>query len=162
MTLLPLFGRYFHFKFRFFFKMSVFLKFPTIHIIIAQTTYFENIQYCKIYFHYGLGLAKTSYNDSASFFWEIFPFQISISFQKCSFLSNFSNCRIILAQTTYFENIKYYKIYFHYGLGLAKTSYNDSASFRILIFFKKVHFSQVFKLLHNYSPKYLFRKQSIL
>ena len=81
-------------------------------------------------------------------------------FQKCSF---FSNCCIFIAQFTYLKNIQYCKIYFHYGLSLTKTSYNDSASFfwkifsfLISIFFKNVHFSQVFKLPHNYSPNYLF------
>ena len=116
------FGRYFHFKFRFFSKMSIFLKFSNCRIIIAHTTYFENIQYCKISFHYGPGLAKTSYNDSASLFWKIFRFKISIFFKKIQFLSKFSNCRVIIVQTTYFENIQYSKIYFHYGLGLTKTS----------------------------------------
>ena len=108
--------------------MSIFLKFSNCCIIIAQTTYFENIQYCKIYFHYGLGLTKTSYNDSASFFWKIFPFQISIFFSKMSIFLKFSNCCIIIAQTTYFENIQYCNIYFHYGIGLAKSSYKVSAS----------------------------------
>ena len=123
---------------------------------------FKNIQNCIKHFHYGLCPVKTSYNDSASFFRKIFPLQISF-FLKMSIFLKFSNCRKILAQTTYFENIKYSEIYIHYCLGLAKTSYNDSAfffkkifPFRIQIFFKNVHFSQVFKLPHKYSPNYLF------
>ena len=122
--------------------MSIFLKFLNFRIIIAQTTYFENIQYCKIYFDYVQCLTKTSYNDSVSFFWNIFPFQNSIFF-KISIFLKFSNCRIIIAQTTSFENIQDCKIYFPYGLGLTKTSYNDSAPsfwkifpFQILIFSK--------------------------
>ena len=168
MTLLPFFGRYFHFKFRFFLKMSIFLKFLNCRIIIAQTTYFENIQYCKIYFHCGLGLTKTSYNDSASFFGRHSHFKFW-SFSKMSIFLKFSNCRLIIAQITYFENIQYCKKYFHCGLGLTITSYNDSASFfwkifpfQISIFFKNVHFSQVFKLPHNYSQNYLFWKHPIL
>ena len=121
--------------------MSIFLKFSNCRIIIAQTTYFENIQYCKIYFQYGLGLAKTSYNDSASFFWKIYPFQISIIFfSKMSILLKFSNYCIIIAQTTYFENIQYCKIYFPYGLGLTKTSYNNSAPFFWKIFSFQISF----------------------
>ena len=128
MTLLPFFGRYFYFKFWFFSKMSILLNFSNCRIIIAQTTYFENIQYCKIYLHYGLGLAKFSYNDSASFLGRYSHFKFRF-FSKISIFLKSSNCRIIIAQTTYFENIQYCKIYFHYGLGLAKTSYIDSASF---------------------------------
>ena len=142
--------------------MSFFLKYSNNRIIIAQTTFFENIQYCKIYFHYGLGLTKTSYNDSASLFWKKFLYQ-NLIFFKMSIYLKFSNCRIIIAQTTYFVKIKYCKIYFYYGLGLTKISFNDSASFfwkifpfQISIFFKNVHFSQVFKLPHNYSSNYLF------
>ena len=93
MNLLPFFGRYSHLKFRFFSKMSIFLKFSNCCIIIAQTTYFENIQYCKIYFHYGLGPAKLE-----DIFISNFDF-----FKKCLFFLKFSNCRIIIAQTTYFE-----------------------------------------------------------
>ena len=146
----------------FFKKCPFFSKFSKCRKTIAQTTYFEEIQYCKIYFHYSLDLAKTSYNDSASFFWKIFPFQISIFFKNVLFRQSFSNCRIIIAQTTYFENIQYCKIYFHYGLGLTKTSYNNPAPFfwkifpfQISIFFKNVNFSQIFKLLQNYSLNYL-------
>ena len=113
--------------------MYIFLKFSNCRIIITQTTYFENIQYCKIYFYYCLGLTKTKYNDSASYFWKIFPFQISIFLKFVDFFQN-SNCRIIIAQTIYFVNIQYCEIYFHYGLGLTKTSYNDSASFFWKIF----------------------------
>ena len=129
MILLPYFGRYFDFKFHFFSKMSIFLKFSNCIIIITQTTYFENIQYCKIHFHYGLGLAKTSYNDSAFIFFEDIPISNVDFYSKMSIFLKFSNCHIILGQTTYFENIQYCKIYFHYGIGLAKTSYNDSTSF---------------------------------
>ena len=132
--------------------MSILLKFSNCRIIIAKTTYFVNIQYCKKYFHYGLGLTKTSYNDSASFFWKIFSFQISI-FSKISIFLKFSNCRIIIAQTTYIENIQYCKIYFHYGLGLVKNSYNGSASFfwkifpyKISFFFKKYPFYSSFQI----------------
>ena len=108
--------------------MPIFIKYSNCRIIIAQTTYFENIQYCKIYFHYGLGLAKTNYNDFVSFFWKIFSFQISI-FYKNTHFSQILNCCIIIAQTTYFENIQYGKKYFHYGLILIKTSYIDFVSF---------------------------------
>jgi len=66
-------------------------------------------------------LIKTSYNNSTSFFWKIFPFQISIV-SKMPFFLKVSNCRIITAQTTFFENIQYGKIYFHNGLVLTKTS----------------------------------------
>ena len=90
--------------------MSILLKFSNCRIIIAQTTYFENIQYCKIYFHYGLGLTKTNYNYSASFFWKIFQIQISI-FKNVHFSQVFK-LPLIIAQTTYFENIQYCKIYF--------------------------------------------------
>ena len=128
MILLPFFGRYSNFKFQLFSKISIFLKVSNCRIIIAQTTYFENVQFCKIYFHYGLGLAKTSYNDSDSSFGchSYFKFRF---FSKMSIFLKFSNCRIIKTQITYFENIQYCKIYFHYGLGVAKTSYNDSATF---------------------------------
>jgi len=67
-----------------------------------------------------------------------------------------------MALTTYFENIQYRNIYFHYGLSLAKTSHNDSFLFLEVIaisnfdFFENVYFSQIFKLPHNYSPNYLF------
>ena len=108
--------------------MSIFLKFSNCRIIIAQTTYFENIQYCKKYFHYGLGLTKTSYNDSVSFFGRYFHFKFQF-FSKMSIFLKFSNCFIIIAQTTYFENNQYCKMYFHYGVGLTKTCYNESASF---------------------------------
>ena len=133
MILLPFFVRYSHFKFRFFSKMTIFLKVSNCLIIIAQTTCFENIKYCKIYFHYGLVLTKTNYNYSASFLWKIFHFQFRF-FQKMSIFLIFSNCRIIIAQTTYFENIKYCKINFHYGLVLNKTNYNDFSSFLWKIF----------------------------
>ena len=122
------FGSYSHFKFLFFSKMSIFLKFSNWRKILVQTTYFENILYCKIYFNYGLDLTKTSYNDSASFFGRYSHFKF-LFFSKMSIFLKFSNCRRIIAQTTYFENIQYCKIYFHYGPGLAKTSYNDSAFF---------------------------------
>ena len=131
--------------------MSIFLKFSNCRIIIAQTTYFENIQYCRIYFHCGLSLIKTSYNESASFVGRYFHFKFRF-FLKMSIFLKFSNCRIIIAQTTYFENIQYCTIYFHYDLGLAKTSYNDSASFfwkifpfQILIFFKMYIFLKILK-----------------
>ena len=152
MTLLLFFERYSHFKFIFFWKISIFLKFWNCCIIIAQTTYFENIKYCKIYIHYGLGLTKTCYNDPAAFFGRYSYFKLRFILKKVHFSQVF-NCRIIKAQTTYFENIKYCKEKFHYGLSLAETSYNDSISFfwkifsfQISIFFKNVHFSQVFKL----------------
>ena len=122
--------------------MSIFLKCSNCRIIIAQTTYFENIQYCKIYFHYGLGLAKTSYNDSASFFGRYSYFKFRF-FSKMFIFLKFSNCRIVIAQTTYFENIQYCKIYFHYGVGLVKTSYNDSTySFWKIFHFKFNFFSK--------------------
>ena len=121
--------------------MSIFLKFSTCRMIIAQTTYFANIQYFKIYFYYGLSLAKTSYNDTASFYWKIFSFQISIFFKKVHFSQIFKlphNYR----PNYLFENIQCCKIYSHYGIGLAKTSYNDSASFfRFRFFFKFPFFS---------------------
>ena len=168
MILLPFFGRYFNFKFRFFYKLSIFLKFSNCCIIIALTTYFENIQYCKVYFDYGLGLTKTSFKNSASFFGRYFHFKF-LFFYKMSILLKFSNCRIIIAQTTYFGNIQYRKIYLHYGLGLVKTSYNDYSSsffgryshlkFR---FFKKGHFSQIFKLPQNFSLNYSFCEHLIL
>ena len=132
--------------------MFIFLKFSNCCIIIAQTTFFQNIQYSKIYFHYGLVLAKTSYIDYAFFFWKILPFQILTFFKKSIFLK-FSNCRIIIAQTTYFENIQYCKIYFQYIIGLAKTNYNDSAfffkrysHFKVCLFFKKVTFFSNFQI----------------
>ena len=128
MILLPFFGRYSHFKFQFFLKMSIFLKLSSCCIIIAETTYFKNIQYCKIYFHYDLGLAKTSYNDSASFFGRYSHFKFRF-FSKISIFLKFLNCRIIITKTTYFENIQYCKIYYPYGLGLTQTSYNDFATF---------------------------------
>ena len=168
MTLLPFLKDILISNFEFFSKKSIFFKFSNCRIIIAQTTYFENIQYCKIYFHYGLGLTKTSYNDSASFFGRYSHFKFRF-FWKMSIFFKFSNCRIIIAQTSYFENIQNCKIYFHYGLGLAKTSYKDCASFfwkifsfKISVFIKIVHFSQVFKLPHNYSPNYLFWKHPIM
>ena len=46
---------------------------------------FENIQYCKIYFYYGLSLTKTSYNDSAHFFKRYSHFKISIFFKNVYF-----------------------------------------------------------------------------
>ena len=147
--------------------MLIFLKFSNCRIIIAQTTYFKNIQYQNIYFHCRLIFTKTSYNDTASFLGRYFHFKFR-SFQNVHFLK-FSNCRILIAQTTNFENIQYYKIYFHYGLVLTKTSHNNSASyfwkifiFQISIFFKNAHFSQIFKLQHNPSPNYLFWKHLIL
>ena len=114
--------------------MSIFLKFSNCSKIMVQTTYFEKIQYCKIYFHYSLGLTKTSYNDSACFFLEDILISNFEFFSKMFILLKFLNCRIIIAQTTYFENFQYCKINFHYGLGLTKTSYNDSASFFWKIF----------------------------
>ena len=151
-----------------FLKDVNFFKFSNCRMIIAQTTYFENIQYCKIYFYYVVSLAKTSYTDSASFFCKIFPYQLSIFFKNVYF-SQILELPHNIAQTTYFENIQYCRIYFHYGLSLTKTGYNDSASFfwkifpfQISIFFKNIHFSQVFKLLHIYSPNYLFWKHPIL
>ena len=129
MTLFPLFLEDIPISnFDFFSKKSIFLKFSNCCIIIAQTTYFENIQYCKIYFHYGVGLTKTSYYVSASFFWKIFSFQISIFFQKGPLIQVFKLPQNY-SPTTYFENIKYCKKYFHCDLGLTKTSYNDSTSF---------------------------------
>ena len=122
------FGRYSHFKLKKKLKQSIFLKFSNRRKITVQTNYFKNIQYCKIYIHYGLGLAKTSYNDSASFFWKISTFQV-LNFFKMFIFFKFSNYRIILAQTIYFENIQYCEINIQNGIGLAKTSYNDSASF---------------------------------
>ena len=107
--------------------MSIFLKFSNCQIIIAKTTYFDNIQYCKIHFHYGLGITKTSYNDSASLYLEDIPISNFDFFSKMSIVLNFSNCCIIKAQTTYFENFQYCEIYFHYELSLTKTNYNDSA-----------------------------------
>ena len=82
------FGRYSHFKFRCFLKMPTYLKFQNWRIITAQTTYFKNIQKSQIYFHCGPFSVKTSYNDSTSFFWKIFSFQISL-FSKCQSISNF-------------------------------------------------------------------------
>ena len=80
-----------------------------------------------------------------------------------------SNCRIIKAETTYFVNIQYGKIYFHHDVVLTKTCYYDSASsfwkiltFQISTVLKKAHFSQNFKLPHIYSPDYLFCKHLIL
>ena len=107
--------------------MSIFFKISNCCIIIVQTTNFEKIQYCKIYFYYGIVLAKTSNNESASFFWKIFSFQILI-FKNNHFLK-FSNYRIIIAQTSYFEKIQYCKIYFYYDIVLDKTSNNDLLPF---------------------------------
>ena len=111
MNLLPFFGRYSHFKFGLFSKRSVFLKFLNCHIILAQTTYFENIQYCKIYFHQCLSLAKTSYNDLLPFFGRYSHLKFRF-FHKMSFFLKFSNCRIIIDQTAYFENINIVKYIF--------------------------------------------------
>ena len=61
-----------------FLKMTIFLKLSNCHIITHQITYFKNIKYDKIYFPCRLICGKTSYKEFASFFWEIFPFQISI------------------------------------------------------------------------------------
>ena len=119
--------------------MSIFLKFSNCRIIIAQTTYFENIKYCKIYHHCGLILKKNSYNDSAFFFWKIFKFPISIFWIMPIFLK-VSNCLTIIARITYFENLQYCKIYFHYGLVLTITSYNDSALFLEDILFSNFNF----------------------
>ena len=133
MTLLSLFGRYSYFKFRFFSKMSIFLKCFKLPHNYSSNYLFLNIQYCKIYFHYGLGLAKSNYNDPASFFWKKFPFLISFFFKNVHFSQIFKFPHNT-ARTTYFENIQYCRIYFHYGVGLTKTSYNDSASFSWKIF----------------------------
>ena len=116
MTLFPFLEDIFILSFDFFSKMSIFLKFSNCRIIIARTTHFENIQYCKIYFHYGLGLTKTSYNDSAYFFSEDILISNFEFFQKMSILLKFSNCRIIIAKTNYFKNIQYCKLYSYYGL----------------------------------------------
>ena len=118
----------------FFQKCPFSSKFSNCYIIIAQTTHFKNIQICNIYFHYGLCLAKLVKMSLLPFFERYISILNLIFFQICQFLSKFSNCRIILAQTTYIENIQYCKIYFHYGPNLNKTSYNDSASFFWKIF----------------------------
>ena len=134
--------------------MSIFLKVSNCRIIIAQTTYFENIQYCKIYFHYILGFyvwLKLVTMTLLPSFGRDFHFKFEF-FKKCLFFSIFILPHI-KAQTTYFENIKYCKIYFQYGLGLVKTKYNDSVSFfwkiflfQISFFFKNVHFSWNFQI----------------
>ena len=93
--------------------MPIFLQFSNCRIIKAQTTYFEKIHYCKIYFHYGLVLTKTRYNDALSFFLNIFPLQISTFKKKTIFLKlQIANCRIIKAQNTYFANIQFLKYTF--------------------------------------------------
>ena len=81
MILFYIFGRYSHFKFRSLKTKPCFFKFLNCHIITAQTTYFESIQYSKIYFPYGFVLSKTSYNDFNSFVRKIYSSQIS-NFKK--------------------------------------------------------------------------------
>ena len=65
----------------------------------------------------------------------------------------FSNCRIITAQITNYENIQYIQIYFHYDFVSDKIRYNDSTSlikkifpFQILIFFKNAYFYLNFQI----------------
>ena len=155
--LLPFFGKIFSFQISSILKKCQFFSkiFKLTHNL--SPNYFKNIQYCKIYFHYGLVCTKTSYNYSTSFFGNTSLFKFRLFSEMAIFLK-FSNCRIILAQITYFVNIQYGKIYFHYGLVCTKTSYNYSASvfgkifqFQISIILKNVNFSQIFKLLHNFS-----------
>ena len=98
-----------------FLKMPVFIKSTNCCKITAQTTYFENIYHSKIYFHYSLILTKTNYYDSSSFF-GIYTHFKSRNFKKMPIFLKVSNCRIILALTTYFENIQHRKIYFHEGI----------------------------------------------
>ena len=119
--------------------MPIFLKVSNCRIIIAQTTYSENIQHGKMYFYHGLVLTKTNYNDSVSFFGRYFHFKFQF-FSKMPIFLKVSNCRMIIAQITYFENIQYGKIYIQHCIDLTKTSYNDSA----FIFWKKVQFSFFF------------------
>ena len=112
------------FAFQFFFfdsykKCQFFSNFQIFRIITAQTTFFENTNYNQINSYYGFVSAKTSYSDSIIYFWKIFPFQISF-FKKKPCFFKFLNCRIITAQTIYFESIQYSKIYFHYGFVLGK------------------------------------------
>ena len=162
MTLLPFFGRYSHFKFRFFSKMSNFLRFSHCRIIIAKLLIFKTSDIVKNTFTMVQVRMKLVTMTLLSFFGRYFHFKFQF-FSKMYIFHKFFNCRINIAQTTYFENIKYCKIYFHYGIRLTKTSYNDFASFfwkifpfQISIYFKNVNFSQVFKLPHNQSPNYLF------
>ena len=95
-------------------------------------------------------------------FLKTFPFQILIHLKNAHFFQIFK-LQHNYSQTTYFENIQVSKIHFHYVIVLAKNSYNGSASifwkiflFQISIFFKNVHFSQIFKFPHNHSQNYLF------
>ena len=89
--------------------MPIFLKLSKCRISLTQTAYFENIQYGKIYFHYGLVCTKTSYNYSAFFFLKGI-FISNFYFSKMPIFLKLSNCRISLTQTAYFENIQCGKI----------------------------------------------------
>ena len=115
-------------NFVFFSIITIFLKILNYHIITAQTTNFENIQYDKIYFPCSLVCGKTSFNKFTLFFWKIFLFQISF-FSEMPIFVKFSNCRIVTAQTTNFETIQYDKTYFSCSLVCCKTSYNKFAFF---------------------------------
>ena len=135
--------------------MSIFLKFSNYCIIIDQTVYFENIQYCKINFLVKLVTTILLHLLKGN------PISFSFFFKNVYFSQIFK--LLHNSQTTYFENIQYCKIYFHYGVILAKTSYNDSTfffwkifSFQNSIFFKNVYFSQIFKLPYKYRPNCLF------
>ena len=140
--------------------MSIFLKLSNCRIIIAHPTYFENIQYCKIYFHYGLVLSKTNYNDSAFFFGRYSHFKF-LFFLKMFIFLKFLNYRIIIGILPILKTsniVKYTFTMVQVWLKLVTITLYFLEDIPILNFdfFKNVHFSQVFKLLHNYSPNYLF------
>ena len=82
------FGRYSHFKFRFFSEVPIFMTFQNCRIVTAKTTNFETIKHDKIYIPCSSVYGKTSYNKFALFFWKIFPYKFRF-FQKCQVFSNF-------------------------------------------------------------------------
>ena len=120
--------------------MSIFLKFSNCCLIIARNIYIKNIQYCKNYFHYGLSVIKTNY--LLVLISEDIPISNFNFFKKIHFSQVFKLLHNYSPNYLFWKH-SYCKIYFHYGLGLTKTSYNDSASFFWKIFpFQTSVFSQ--------------------